>query len=324
MRRTDRRGATSGLSHGCPREIALGATAKELDAYRCGERQLGPTARAIDVRCGSMNGFLMTWNPKKFDWNSDELTECADASAAGKSTTWEWSCAGSRKPCRGARAFMIKLGLEGRGIFAAGTIVRGATPAPPGADYGPMFVDVTWDSFLDPRSESSLLDPFGIDGQHWIPQSSGIEIKPAALAELERRWSDHLAAHGRRPALRSFSDHELRGAHELEGLEGEIVERVIAHRRRERQLRDAKLADYRSLHKCLRCEVCGFDFAKTFGVEYAEVHHLKPLAKAGGPQKTRLIDLAVLCANCHRIAHLDPQQPKSLSALRAMRAGGAT
>jgi len=79
--------------------------------------------------------------------------------------------------------------------------------------------------------------------------------------------------------------------------------------------------EHRLKYGSLACEACGFDFGREFtpSVEYAEVHHVLPLADVVGSRPTRLEDLAVLCANCHRVAHLDPRQPKQLSELRKMR-----
>jgi len=67
------------------------------------------------------------------------------------------------------------------------------------------------------------------------------------------------------------------------------------------------------------CQVCEFSFADGYGelgVGFAEVHHLRPLAAAGGsimvdPAK----DVAVVCANCHRMLHRRTQ-PLSLAAVR--------
>jgi predicted HNH restriction endonuclease len=56
----------------------------------------------------------------------------------------------------------------------------------------------------------------------------------------------------------------------------------------------------------LRCEVCGFDFGKTYGPiadGYIECHHVTPLAGSRGLRQTRLRDLALVCANCHRVLH---------------------
>ena len=56
----------------------------------------------------------------------------------------------------------------------------------------------------------------------------------------------------------------------------------------------------------LRCEGCGFDFAATYGElghGFAECHHVVPLADLRAGSRTRLSDLVILCANCHRMIH---------------------
>ena len=68
----------------------------------------------------------------------------------------------------------------------------------------------------------------------------------------------------------------------------------------------------------LVCEVCGFDFEETYGQRgagYIECHHVVPLSMAE-PGKTRLSDLALLCANCHRMVHRGSPWP-SPAGLRA-------
>lgn len=56
----------------------------------------------------------------------------------------------------------------------------------------------------------------------------------------------------------------------------------------------------------LACEVCGFDFFAFYGElgrGFAECHHTIPLSEAVFQRKTRLTDLAIVCANCHRMLH---------------------
>lgn len=56
----------------------------------------------------------------------------------------------------------------------------------------------------------------------------------------------------------------------------------------------------------LACEVCTFDFAQFYGSlgeGFAEVHHIRPVAAGRGPRKVRLVDLAIVCSNCHRMLH---------------------
>jgi hypothetical protein len=83
--------------------------------------------------------------------------------------------------------------------------------------------------------------------------------------------------------------------------------RLHLHRRRERDLKlaRAKIDDVLRKHNKICCEACGFDFAEHYGAlggEFGEVHHRVELSK----EDERLVgldDLAVLCANCHRMIH---------------------
>ena len=56
----------------------------------------------------------------------------------------------------------------------------------------------------------------------------------------------------------------------------------------------------------LFCEVCGFDFKKTYGPRgdgFIECHHKIPLHEDTEVRITKLDDLALLCSNCHRMIH---------------------
>lgn len=91
--------------------------------------------------------------------------------------------------------------------------------------------------------------------------------------------------------------------HEYEGTEG--GKRLLVHLSRERDRR--LVIQKKKSSPSLACEVCGFSFGDTYGshaADYCEVHHLVPLGDAKAERKTLLKDLAVLCANCHRVVHL--------------------
>ena len=90
-------------------------------------------------------------------------------------------------------------------------------------------------------------------------------------------------------------------------LEGARVEVTLSTSERHPLLRKAALKHYGS-----KCMVCCF----TPRVDsQLDVHHLDPIAE--GVRKTRLEDLAVLCANCHRLAH-SASPPLGLEKLREM------
>jgi 5-methylcytosine-specific restriction protein A len=88
--------------------------------------------------------------------------------------------------------------------------------------------------------------------------------------------------------------------------EGRVLTRV--HRLRERNASLVRKKKQTALKKngCLACEVCDFDFSKVYGSigeGFIECHHTVPLSELKKTTKTRLRDLALVCANCHRMLH---------------------
>jgi len=86
--------------------------------------------------------------------------------------------------------------------------------------------------------------------------------------------------------------------------EGKMV--TEAHLRRERQPKIRKrLLEERKKAGQLACEMCGCRSAATntqFAEAMFEAHHVLPLS-LGKERITRLKDMALLCANCHRMIH---------------------
>ena len=88
--------------------------------------------------------------------------------------------------------------------------------------------------------------------------------------------------------------------------EGVILTRL--HLLRERNPLAVRRKKERVQRVCghLNCQVCGFDFREVYGGlgdGFAECHHCVPLSKLPGHTLTRLADLAIVCANCHRMLH---------------------
>jgi len=91
-----------------------------------------------------------------------------------------------------------------------------------------------------------------------------------------------------------------------EAIEGRILTAQHQRRERSRKIIMAKKAMVLKAHGNLACEACGFDFAKRYGKRgtgVIECHHTRPLEELGDGTPTRLSDLALLCANCHRVIH---------------------
>jgi len=85
--------------------------------------------------------------------------------------------------------------------------------------------------------------------------------------------------------------------------EGRTVTRTVKQRQRSRTLvKDAK-ERFVAKHGRLFCEVCGFDFSELYGIDYIEAHHKRAIADYDEDDETVIDDLAMLCANCHRIIH---------------------
>lgn len=104
--------------------------------------------------------------------------------------------------------------------------------------------------------------------------------------------------------------------HTLVATEGH--RRLVLHLERERN--QTLVRRKKKLAASLQCEVCGFSFGRAYGehaADYCEVHHLLPLAEAEQPTRTRMQDLAILCANCHRVVHLQ-NPPYTLEEVRGM------
>lgn len=90
---------------------------------------------------------------------------------------------------------------------------------------------------------------------------------------------------------------------ETELPEGRLL--TSLHVRRERSPKTRKLILNARRSEGLRCEACGMSkphLEPAMQEALFETHHLVPLAEAG-ETKTKLSDLALLCACCHRLIH---------------------
>ena len=93
---------------------------------------------------------------------------------------------------------------------------------------------------------------------------------------------------------------------EFEAAEGRILTRLHSFRERSTTLVSEKKKQAIEQHGCLACEACGFNFTKKYGAAGAgliEVHHTNPVHTLVAGHKTKLKELALLCANCHRVIH---------------------
>lgn len=131
-----------------------------------------------------------------------------------------------------------------------------------------------------------------VDRQIWLEFGK----QPQRVKELATLIKDGLAE------LESLSN--IPHDDEIEFFEGRIITELHKRRERSPKIRN-KLLSLRQKSGQLRCEMCGNEPFSTnpsiLDAQY-EAHHVAPLASRGS-RLTRLDEMALLCAICHRLLH---------------------
>jgi 5-methylcytosine-specific restriction protein A len=125
--------------------------------------------------------------------------------------------------------------------------------------------------------------------------------RPEEMTEAAQLIREGIAT-GELQDLPTTSDEDLDG---YSAPEGRLLMRRHMARERNRRLRKKKIESVLRQGGRLCCEACGFDFEAVYGERgagYIECHHVVPLHEAG-ESRTKLADLALICANCHRMIH---------------------
>jgi hypothetical protein len=157
-----------------------------------------------------------------------------------------------------------------------------------------------------------LVEPGGDPWGHQVPVDWALdfqEIEVQVGSEQRSTVTELMPDDIRR--LETAIDKATASIQQQEALEGEAYKKEANFRKRNRALIQAKKAnsDY-------RCEVCEFNFEERYGVigrKYIVAHHLEGIAS--GPRRTTLEDIALVCANCHAMVHME-NPPISLEKLR--------
>lgn len=246
-----------------------------------------------------METVLLAWNPRRFPWGSleDELTQLRK----GGSVTTRWSVGNRTTLSAGSRFFLIRLGVEPRGLVGSGWI----TSEP--------FEDLHWDHdrakrgdttryadiYFDYLSETPLIDieqlkspPFS--RVNWSTQISGIAIEEQVAINLEKLWAER--TNGGPPI----------GLEELSTAKPAILShssRVYVNRyERSPRARALCLA-----HHGNRCSACQIILSEKYGncaENVVHVHHLIPLSDIlEGYEIDPINDLRPVCPNCHAVIH---------------------
>ncbi|WP_306472500.1 HNH endonuclease [Bacillus toyonensis] len=96
----------------------------------------------------------------------------------------------------------------------------------------------------------------------------------------------------------------------------QILKAYLSYKRNSKVIKLAK-ERFKQLHGGkLSCEVCGFEFYKAYG-DFIEGHHTVPVSELKEGSVTKVEDIIMVCANCHRMLHrkkpwLSKKQLKSI------------
>lgn len=249
-----------------------------------------------------MTTYLIAWNPKRWQW--DDLPELSNDVKEGKIVSIRWSCGKSRRLQIGDRVFIIRLGVEPKGIFASGTIIEGSYENIHWEDEKAalgekaLFIQIRLDVLLDPESDPILprealsFPPFS--DMHWDTQMSGVRIPDEIAEELDKAWNSF------KIVKNYFLPEEIPESDVLfEGAKHQIT--VNAYERNSEARRKC-IAFYGT-----SCSICGFNFLEFYGEEGRDlihVHHLRQLAEVGEEYQVDPInDLRPICPNCHALIH---------------------
>jgi len=243
-----------------------------------------------------MAAYLYTWHPARWRWY--DLPEAAYRVTNGEPYDMYWSCGNTRRIKRGDLFFLMRLGVDPKGILGCGYVASAPYPLPHWDDKRAAAGETTLRTdLLFKVLETEPVVPLrhlagAYPGYNWTPQGSGKsipdEIAAALLAEIQRQTAGPFQAESD-ASLRTYAEGRPRSV-------------TITTYDRSQEARYACL----ERHGC-RCAVCGFVFEEVYGAlgaGYIEVHHLRPVADVGEEYEIDAVkDLRPVCANCHRMLH---------------------
>lgn len=248
-----------------------------------------------------MATYLLTWNPRKWNWSS--LSQDVEKCRRKGFLDDQWSCGVTKRIRPNDRVFLIKLGsVQPTGIMASGHATSEPFVSGHFNDSGSkaLYIKLRFDVLLNAEAEEPLSREAlqkSMAGVQWSPQASGITIPPVEAQALERMWKMHLELKGLAP---STSVEEVIAPEQF--WEGSVRTISVNAYERDPRARKACLD-----HHGYSCAVCGFNFEQRYGKlgrGYIHAHHLRPLAEVGEQYEVDPIkDLIPLCPNCHAMVH---------------------
>lgn len=266
-----------------------------------------------------MNSFLITFKPDtespRLGWSLRSVQSLARKLLRRKNVTDPWRFRNRRDVKPGDRVFLLMQGMHGPAIIGYGTADQRS-----GVENGQSWRNINFERLVDPATDvlGHKRDLVAIRGAApWLQvRTSGVLLPRDIAAKMES-----LVVKGRATSRGVSRDVGVNGLTDAE--EGDLRLREHYTRERDRRLVVSKIRETIEKHGKLECEVCNSDLSRIYGDwgnRAIECHHKIPLASATRVRKTSLQDLALICANCHRVLHGGKYDIPSLRAvLKQMR-----
>ncbi len=249
-----------------------------------------------------MENYLLAWNPARWVW--PELNDKLNNFKNELNVFQQWSVKNKQIKI-GDRVFMIRLGVQPKGVFACGIVSEIDITAP---HYDPIeanngtivnYINFQFEILLDSEKGELIneitLQNHPFDQQHWHIQSSGAHLQSNLAIELYKKLVELTPPECVLPE-------EITPDITQTYYEGSVKIINVNKYERNRYARNSCIEHYG-----YNCIVCGFNFEQNFGKlgkDYIHVHHIKPISEIGKDYIVDPIkDLVPVCPNCHAMLH---------------------
>jgi hypothetical protein len=268
-----------------------------------------PTLNNVTVR----KTYILTWNPKVFDWEQEgSFDKFVKGTGGGRLMRGRWSCGNTKRIVLGDRVFLLRQGTN-RGMIGSGVVTQGsyldAHFDSSRRGEKAVYCDLKYDTVLPVADVLPIKELQATNlGLPWNSMlKGGVEVPGQSVEKLELIWRQHLIRVGRITPQRSeeILAVEIPDEDEADFPEGREMYRLHRLRERNRVLVEKVKSQAERAGK-LRCAACDFDFLEVYGdlgKGFIECHHTVPISEYKKNQKTRMEDIALVCANCHRMLH---------------------
>jgi 5-methylcytosine-specific restriction protein A len=156
---------------------------------------------------------------------------------------------------------------------------------------------------IDPNYQGKGMESYSKLDKEVFDEFENNKIKLASIASQIKKTASNSSLGKKLYKIEDDEDDES-----LTVKEGKVIYKLHKHIERNSKINKKKKENYLKKNGKLDCEVCGLDFYEKYGeigMGFMECHHRKPLNEIKEESETSLKDLALVCANCHRMLHRD-------------------